>query len=122
MTAMTEITAMHVILSLRPSAAFGLDGKDIVWVQNPVSGEYSPTNLDWQSTDVSIPSKSEYDAEYNRLQQQFDATAYQRLRKPEYPPLENLADALYWQSQGDESKMTAYLAAVAEVKAKYPKE
>jgi hypothetical protein len=122
MTAMTEITAMHVILSLRPTATFGLDGRDIVWEQNPTSGEYQTTNLDWQSTDVSIPTKEEYDAEYTRLQQEFNSTEYQRLRKPEYPPLADLADALYWQSQGDESKMTAYLAAVDAVKQKYPKE
>ena len=53
---------------------------------------------------------------------EWEATEYQRLRKPEYPPLADLADALYWQSQGDESKMTAYLAAVDAVKQKYPKE
>ena len=39
----------------------------------------------------------------------------------EYPPMTDLADALYWQSKGDESKMTAYLAAVEAVKLKYPK-
>ncbi len=49
------------------------------------------------------------------------AIAYQRQRAPEYPPLSDLADALYWASEGDESKLTAYYAACAAVKAKYPK-
>lgn len=46
---------------------------------------------------------------------------YAELRRFEYPPIQDLADALYWQAQGDESKMVAYLAAVEAVKAAYPK-
>lgn len=42
-------------------------------------------------------------------------------RRAAYPPLADLADALYWQAQGDDSKMAAYHAAVAAVKARYPK-
>ena len=122
MTAMTEITAMHVILSLRPTATFGLNGSDIVWEQNQTSGQYQATNLDWQSTDVSFFTKEEYDTEYARLWQEFNATEYQRLRKPEYPPLADFADATYWQARGDDTKMTAYLAAVDLIKQRYPKE
>jgi hypothetical protein len=55
------------------------------------------------------------------LRAEFQRTQYIRDRVMEYPPLTELADALYWQAQGDESKMTAYLAAVNAVKAKYPK-
>jgi hypothetical protein len=43
------------------------------------------------------------------------------LRRAQYPPLSDLADALYWQAQGDESKMAAYLAAVQAVKDRFPK-
>lgn len=46
---------------------------------------------------------------------------YDLKRRREYPPLTDLADALYWQSQGDQTKMDAYLAAVEAVKIKYPK-
>lgn len=49
------------------------------------------------------------------------ATAYQRQRAPEYPPLTDLADALFWASRGDDSKLTSYYAACESVKAKYPK-
>lgn len=46
---------------------------------------------------------------------------YADLRRTEYPPLTDLADALYWQERGDPSKMVAYLSAVEAVKAAYPK-
>ncbi len=46
---------------------------------------------------------------------------YREHRRFAYPPLADLADALHWQGQGDESKMTAYLAAVEEVKTRFPK-
>lgn len=42
-------------------------------------------------------------------------------RRKAYPPLEDLADALYWQAKGKPGPMNAYMAAVAAVKAKYPK-
>ena len=50
------------------------------------------------------------------------ANAYKDKRAAEYPPLTELADALYHQQNGDDSKMTAYLAKVDAVKQKYPKE
>ena len=46
---------------------------------------------------------------------------YAELRRFAYPSAADLGDALYWQSKGDNSKMEAYLAACADVKAKYPK-
>lgn len=47
--------------------------------------------------------------------------SYRVLRRKEYPPLEDLADAIYWRERGDESLMDAYLSACDSVKAKYPK-
>jgi hypothetical protein len=43
------------------------------------------------------------------------------LRKMEYPPLTDLADAMYWASQGDNTKLDNYYAACEAVKLKYPK-
>jgi hypothetical protein len=62
--------------------------------------------------------------EYNEatVQAYIDANAYISKRAPEYPPLADLADALYHQSKGDETKLTAYLAKCEAVKQKYPKE
>jgi len=55
------------------------------------------------------------------VQAYIDAHAYIAKRQPEYPPLTDLADALYHQSKGDETKLTAYLAKCEAVKTKYPK-
>ncbi len=43
------------------------------------------------------------------------------LRRAAYPPLADFADAMYWQAQGDETKLSAYLAAVEAVKLRFPK-
>ena len=49
------------------------------------------------------------------------ATQYQRDRAPLYPPIKDFADAYYWAQKGDDSLMTAYVAACAKVKADNPK-
>ena len=61
------------------------------------------------------------DAAAAEIQSELDATQYQRNRQPEYPSLATLADALYWNSTGDGTKLDEYYAACAAVKAKYPK-
>ena len=68
--------------------------------------------------------KDENIVAYNEVtvQAYIDAHAYIAKRQPEYPPLTDLADALYHQSKGDETKLTAYLAKCEAVKQKYPKE
>jgi len=68
--------------------------------------------------------KDENIVEYNEatVQAYIDAHAYIAKRQAEYPPLTDLADALYHQSKGDETKLTAYLAKCEAVKQKYPKE
>ena len=55
------------------------------------------------------------------LQADYDSKQYQRDRQPEYPSLADLADAMYWSSKGDDTKLDAYYAACEAVKAKYPK-
>lgn len=46
---------------------------------------------------------------------------YQQQRLVAYPSPGELADAIYWQSKGDNSKMEAYLAKVDAVKDRIPK-
>jgi hypothetical protein len=79
-------------------------------------------NIVWEDLTVDPPNQEVVEEEVLRLQAEQSATNYRLFRVEEYPPLADLADALYWQAHGDETKMTAYLAAVAAVKAKYPKE
>jgi hypothetical protein len=77
---------------------------------------------------VTIRGDVAYDANdnvvsYNEstVQAYIDNHTYIAKRQAEYPPLADLADALYHQSKGDETKLTAYLAKCEAVKTKYPK-
>ena len=54
-----------------------------------------------------------------RTQHQF--TEFEATRRAAYPGLEVLADALYWQSKGDPSKLIAYWEACDTVKQNIPK-
>ena len=45
----------------------------------------------------------------------------QTVRQPLYPSLGDFADAMYWNSKGDASKLTAYYAACEKVKTDNPK-
>jgi hypothetical protein len=74
-------------------------------------------------------STGAFDAQGNQVQIDMVAVnawvnpnAYKYKREFEYPSLTDLADALYHQSKGDETKLTAYLAKCEAVKQKYPKE
>ena len=82
----------------------------------------SDGSINWIDTVQTQPTQSEIDAEIIRLKAVYNANEYARKRVSEYPPLTDLADALYHQSKGDETKLTAYLAKVEAVKQKYPKE
>ena len=68
-----------------------------------------------------ILDQSLVDAAAAEIAAELAATEYQRQRAPEYPSLATLADALYWNSTGDSTKLDEYYAACAAVKAKYPK-
>lgn len=79
------------------------------------------STLQWLDSQTQPPTENEIEQELQRITEEYLATAYQRLRAAEYPPLTDLADALYHQSKGDNTKMEAYLAACEAVKLKYPK-
>jgi hypothetical protein len=64
---------------------------------------------------------SQFNTEYSNVKTEWQLSKYQRDRAPEYPSAQELADALYWQSKGDNNKMAAYITACETVKAKYPK-
>lgn len=93
------------LLSLRPGAQFVIRGGVIEFYQH----------------DDPQPTAAEIEAEITRLQSEYEAKEYQRQRQPEYPSLAELADAMYWSSKGDNTKLEEYYAACEAVKAKYPK-
>ena len=114
------------IKNLRPEAQFQLVGDELDWqptndANDPTIIVYKPSNLFWYDESVPFPSREELEAEIARLKEEAKGKDYQMRRMMEYPPLSQLADAIFWQAQGDESKMTEYLAAVEAVKQKYPK-
>jgi hypothetical protein len=112
---------VRTLQSLRPKAQWSLVGEDITWVPTPDNAGHTTPNFEWHDTIQIKPTKDEYLTERDIQEQLIASESYMFLRRKEYPPLADLADALYWQSQGDESKMSAYLLAVQAVKDKYPK-
>ena len=76
--------------------------------------------LDKDDNKISI-EQSKVDAARTTLDTEAAAIAYQSVRKPLYPSLGDFADAMYWNSKGDSSKLTAYYAACEKVKTDNPK-
>ena len=65
--------------------------------------------------------QSKIDAARTTLDAEAAAIAYQSIRQPLYQSLGDFADAMYWNSKGDSSKLTAYYAACEKVKTENPK-
>ena len=65
--------------------------------------------------------QSAIDSARTTLDSEAAAIAYQSTRQPLYPSLGDFADAMYWNSKGDSSKLTAYYAACEKVKTDNPK-
>ena len=73
--------------------------------------------LEWLDTQNSQPTDAEINAEVTRLQAEYDAKAYQRSRKPEYPDIGDQLDDLF-KAGAFSDDMTAKIQAVKD---KYPK-
>ncbi len=95
------IDKTQAILSLRPNAEFVVRGETIEWLD----------------TNQTKPTDAEINAEITRLQAEYDAKAYQRSRKPEYPDIGDQLDDLF-KAGAFSDDMTAKIQAV---KNKYPK-
>tara|TARA_B100001248_G_scaffold225833_1_gene183561 strand:+ start:549 stop:857 length:309 start_codon:yes stop_codon:yes gene_type:complete len=65
--------------------------------------------------------QSDIDAARVTLDAEAAAIAYQSIRQPLYPSLGDFADAMYWNSKGDSTKLEAYYAACEKVKTDNPK-
>ena len=100
------ITISEAIQSLVPNAPahYVKDNKIIAWDNAEIK------------TNIPQPTQEEIDAEIIRLQAEYDSQEYARLRKAEYPTIEELVVALY-----DTDDKSAIETKRAEVKAKYPK-
>lgn len=65
--------------------------------------------------------QSAIDSARTELNTEAAAIKYKSDREPLYPALGDFADAMYWNSKGDASKLTAYYAACEKVKTDNPK-
>ena len=83
-----------------------------------ISSKYGAFDADGNKIELD---QALVDAAAAEIAAELAATEYQRQRAPEYPSMADLADALYWNSTGDSTKLDEYYAACAAVKAKYPK-
>lgn len=68
-----------------------------------------------------MPDRRVVDLRSTEQQIKDSVTVVINSRIANYPPLQDLADALYWQSKGDTVKLQAYLAACDKVKEAFPK-
>ena len=77
----------------------------------------TPDDIVWKDGhSTTAEENSQIDAEFIRLQTEYDAQEYARKRKAEYPTIEELVVALY-----DTEDKTDIEAKRAEIKLKYPK-
>ena len=65
--------------------------------------------------------QSDIDSARATLDSDYAKIKYKDDRQPLYPPLADFADAMYWNSKGDSSKLTAYYASCEKVKTDNPK-
>ena len=89
------------LLSLRPTSEWCIDNGTIIWLD----------------TNTELPSDEEINAEITRLQAEYDALEYARLRKAEYLQLNQ------FEMQFDDAVngTTTWVDAINAIKAKYPK-
>jgi len=76
--------------------------------------------LDASGNSVSV-EQSKIDAARATIDSDYAKVKYKDDRKPLYPLLEDFADAMFWNSKGDSTKLEAYYAACEKVKTDNPK-
>ena len=78
-------------------------------------------NLETNTYKAFDKDNKEITIDMNAVEAEFAKLDYKNKRMKEYPSLRDLADAMYWNSKGDSSKLTAYYAACEKVKTDNPK-
>ena len=76
--------------------------------------------FDKDSKVISL-EQSKIDSARTELDTEAAKIAYQSVRQPLYPSLGDFADAMYWNSKGDSTKLEAYYTACEKVKTDNPK-
>ena len=68
--------------------------------------------------DAVVPTEDQIQVRLKELQVDYDAKQYQRDRKPEYPPIGDQLDMIYWDKKNDTK---TWEESIDAVKAKYSK-
>ena len=71
--------------------------------------------LEWRDTNIVCPTQAQVQDEIDRLQAEYDALEYQRLRQEEYPSFADQFDTLY------HGGYDAWRSSIQAIKNKYPK-
>ena len=91
---------------------------DAVTASQTNDGAYIALDRDGNSITIDTAAVDTEDA---RLTVIFNNSQYSRNRESLYPSLADFADAYYWAQKGNDSLMTAYIAACEKVKSDNPK-
>jgi hypothetical protein len=111
----------RALIALAKGKKWEIRSHEIKWITDNDGNEIpDPETFIWRD-ESAMPSRAAIEAEALNQRNLWEQNLYQEKRAREYPSLKDLADAMYWQQNGDESKMIAYLAACEAVKLKYPK-
>lgn len=87
---------------------------------NFVSNGNEYENIQWYD-EREQPTKEQLEQAYIELLKHTSKNRYKEQRKELYPSWEILADAIYHQQKGDNSKMDQYIKMCDDIKEKYPK-
>ena len=93
----------NALSELRPNALWVIFGDDIY------------ANIEWRDTEQTKPTESEVDAKVAELQAAYDAQAYARNRKVEYPKIVDQLDDIF------HNGIDGWRATIQVTKDKYPK-
>ena len=79
--------------------------------------------VEWYCDEDKIPTREEIEERFKELNDQWVANEYQRHRAVLYPPMSELADALYHREKNsDNSKLESYIKKCDDVKELFPKD
>ena len=88
---------------------------DVIFTLDGVEGakDVNGNTITLDQTKIDA-ARATLDADYAKVKYKDD-------RRPLYPLLEDFADAMYWNSKGDSTKLEAYYSACEKVKTDNPK-
>ena len=99
----TSTEVAEAIKAIEPNALFVVSNGDI-------------DNIDWNSDDITQPSKTDIEAKIAELKTEYDNNKYQRDRAVAYPSITDQLDDLY------HNGIDGWKTTIKAVKDKYPKE